>query len=571
MVVLGGLIVVAAAWVAVSGLMARIQLERARADVPALREQVAAGDLPKARAIADDLAVHARWARRLTGGPAWALATRLPSGGEPIRTIRGVTVALDSLGRQVLPELVAASNSLDPAGLRGADGSIDLARLTSVAPRLDRASASIARATAMVAALPAHTWLGAVDTARAEVLAQLTSIGNTTRSADLAARIVAPMLGGSGPKTYFVAFQNNAEARGTGGLPGAFAIVSADHGKMKFTRFDNDTTLGGVAATVDFGPDYDQLYHDAGTTTLYVNGNLSPHFPYAAQIWASMWKKYSGRNVDGVIAVDPAALSYLLAVTGPATLPDGSQVNAANVVALTQSTAYARFPVDRVARQKYLLQIARAAVDRIIDQKGDTAALLKAAGRAASERRLLVWSADPTLESDLAQTEVSGMIPETSDPYVGLSIVNDGGNKLDYYLDRSLTWQRTGCGPSGQVTVTIALTNNAPASGLPATTVTARSDAHGYPVKPGDNRLLVGYLATAGSQMTSVTVDGKAAAAGVGAERGHPVYTVDLELPRGTTRTVVLHLTEPAESGPPIVLQQPLIRPLTVKLDDAGC
>jgi len=71
--------------------------------------------------------------------------------------------------------------------------------------------------------------------------------------------------------------------------------------------------------------------------------------------------------------------------------------------------------------------------------------------------------------------------------------------------------------------------------------------------------------------MNSVTVGGRPATAAIGAERGHPVYTVDLELPRGTSRTIVLHLTEPAGTGKPIVLRQPLVRPLHVTLDDARC
>jgi len=151
------------------------------------------------------------------------------------------------------------------------------------------------------------------------------------------------MLGAGGPKQYFLAFQNEAEARGTDGLAGAFAIVQANHGKLAFTRMESDTTLEGVAATVNFGPDYDHLFGSAGTTTTYSQGNLSPHFPYAAQIWASKWKKYSGQQVDGVIAIDPTALGYLLAVTGPATLPDKTQISGANTVALTQATTYAKF------------------------------------------------------------------------------------------------------------------------------------------------------------------------------------------------------------------------------------
>jgi hypothetical protein len=49
------------------------------------------------------------------------------------------------------------------------------------------------------------------------------------------------------------------------------------------------------------------------------------------------------------------------------------------------------------------------------------------------------------------------------------------------------------------------------------------------------------------------------------------VFTVDLELPRGTTRTVVFHLTEPGTAGPPLVLRQPLVRPLHVAIHDAHC
>lgn len=204
----------------------------------------------------------------------------------------------------------------------------------------------------------------------------------------------------------------------------------------------------------------------------------------------------------------------------------------------------------------------------MVGQGADPAALVKAGAKAAGERRLLFWSADKKLQADIARTSVAGIVPQTAEPYAGLSIVNVGGNKLDYYLDRAMTWKSSGCGTARDVTVSIALTNNAPKGLGPY--VATRSDEHPYPIKPGDNRLRVGYLATAGAKLTSVTVDGKAGSVTVGAERGHAVFNVDLELPRGKTRTVVLHLKEPG-AGPPIVLRQPLVRPLTVTIDDAEC
>jgi hypothetical protein len=390
-------------------------------------------------------------------------------------------------------------------------------------------------------------------------------------------RILPTMLGGNGPKRYFLAFQNEAEARGTGGLPGAFAIIEADHGKLKFTRMESDNTLTGVAATVDFGPDYRHLYGGGDGPTLYVNGNLSPNFPYAAQTWASMWKNHSGQKVDGVIAVDPTALGYLLKVTGPAILPDRSQINGANAVALTQATSYARFPGTSNAatskRKLYLLEVASAASKKILDSRGEPTALLRAAGKGAGERRLLVWSSDPAVQKDLAQTSVSGVVPRTTAPYSGLSVVNAGGTKLDYYLDRSLAWQRTGCGPTRQTTVTITLTNNAPASGLPSY-VTSRYDSRQHDARTGDSRLAVSYFATQGARLESVTLAGRPGnrmAGRMGTELGHPVYTIDVELPRGQSRAIVLKMSEPAGIGAPIVLRQPLVRPLGVTLEDAVC
>ena len=574
MVVASGVLFLSGVWLAVTALMARGELNQVRAQAHTLGAKISASDWAAARTTSTDLAAHAHRANQLTSGPIWALAAALPSGGEPLKTIRGITSGVDSLSH-ALPQLINTGQRLNPRTLRRPDGSLDLARIAAAGPNLRSASASVAKTTAAVKALPRHTWLGSIDAAYADALKQFTGVDDALRSADVAARILPKMLGQDGPKRYFLSFQNEAEARGTGGLPGAFTIVEANRGKLRFTRMESDTLLSGTAATVDFGTDFHNLYDGGGATTHYGNSNLSPNFPYAAQIWASMWQKYSGEKVDGAIAVDPTALSYLLAVTGPATLPDNSQLTADNAVALTQSTTYAKFPGttmgENARRRAYLLGVASAASKQILSVRGEPSALLRAAGQAAGERRLLVWSADPAVQAQLARTPMSGLIPATKAPYVGLSIINGGGNKLDFYLDRSLTWQRTGCGPIRRTTVTITLTNDAPATGLPPY-VSGRLDSHSYPVKAGDNRLIVSYLATQGSRLEGLTIAGKTGTASVGAEQGHPVYAVDLELPRGAPRTIVLHLSEPAVgTDPPEVLNQPLVRPLRVTINDSVC
>lgn len=160
-------------------------------------------------------------------------------------------------------------------------------------------------------------------------------------------------------------------------------------------------------------------------------------------------------------------------------------------------------------------------------------------------------------------------MPVTSAPFVGLSVNNAAPNKLDFYQHASLAWHRTGCGGSRDVTVTLVVTNDAPLH-VPASTLGALGRP-GFPKKAGDDRWLVGYLATSGSELTKVTLNGRPSTAAIGAEKGHPVFTVDLSLPRGATQTVVLTLREPQGSGSPIVIAQPMVNPLAVSVEDAHC
>ncbi len=569
MVIVGGLILLAGVYLVVTALLARRQLEAVRDEVRQLRVQISAGKLDAARATARQIAGHAGTARTYTAGPVWALAADLPAGGAPLKTVRTITDQVNVLGTQVLPQVITATRELDPSALRESDGSIDLARIQAIAPSLHTADRAMTRATARISARPTSTWLGPVDSARTQLLTQMLSLGKTLRSADLATRIAPPMLGADGVKRYFVGFQTDAEARGTGGLPGAFAILRADRGTITIERFESDSYLTGVSSGLDFGAAYNQLWSRSKPYDEYVDSNSSAHFPYAARIWAAMWQRKTGQRLDGALAVDPEALSYLLAVTGPATLPDKTVISASNIVQFTQQTLYARYSANPGQRKKVLLAVARAASDKILDFRGSTTALVRAGGKAGAQRRLLVYSAAPGVEADLQQTSLSGAVLPSAGPYVNLVVNNGAGNKLDYYLDRRLTWTRTGCGQRRLVTVTVTLTNTAP-TGLPPYVI-ERNDHPPYRTGKGDTRLGVYYYGTTGAFLQSATLDGKRALVGEGSEQGHPVFYADVEMPRGKARTLVLHFIEPAGTGAPTVLRQPLIRPLSVAVRDQSC
>ncbi|MCC9740255.1 DUF4012 domain-containing protein [Streptomyces sp. MNU89] len=579
-----GLLLAGAAWIAVTGVLAAQELLAAQRKLETLRPRTAASQSAAgtpaeaaasktrtAEAAVRGAAEHAARAHRLTTGPAWYPAAQLPVLGAPLRTVRGIAEASDRLAGDVLSPLARTAGEVG-AGPGDDGGLLNLSAVRRAAPLLDHASRSAARVRTEVDALPHRTWLPAADRARTRLARRLDRLRPLTGDAAAAARVLPSMLGADGPRRYLVVFENTAEARGTGGLPGAFAVLRADRGRMSFERFGNDTELASVKADVDLGAEYDALYGPSAPAATWVNSNVSPHFPYAARIWAAAWHRHSGQRVNGAISLDPSVVSALLAASGPVRLPDGNTVTAGNVVDLTERASYAVHR-NTARRKAFFLDVARAVATRLLDAAEDPArrpALVAALHRQLAAGRIKVWSAHPAEERELLAGSFGGALPDGSVPLAGLVVNNAAGTKLDYYLDRELVWAPGRCVDGRrEITVTARLTNRAPESGLPPY-VTQRVDDPLHDTRPGDNRLLVSYYASAGAMLSRATLDGRPALVNHATERGHPVFTLDLELPARSTRTLVLHLLEPPTGRAPVVLRQPLVRPLRATVRQNG-
>ena len=131
------------------------------------------------------------------------------------------------------------------------------------------------------------------------------------------------MLGADGQRTYLVAFQNPAELRATGGIFGSFAVLSADHGKLTITdQGAASRTLGTFdPGLTDIGSNERALYGDV-MAQYPQDVNFTPDFPTAAMLFANMYQVRTGVAVDGVLAIDPVALSYTLQGASPGSMSD---------------------------------------------------------------------------------------------------------------------------------------------------------------------------------------------------------------------------------------------------------
>jgi hypothetical protein len=63
-----------------------------------------------------------------------------------------------------------------------------------------------------------------------------------------AAVSAGPILAGTDkPKRYLISFQNSAEARGTGGILGAYALIESDKGNLKILQTGSNAALYGIS------------------------------------------------------------------------------------------------------------------------------------------------------------------------------------------------------------------------------------------------------------------------------------------------------------------------------------
>ena len=578
LLVIVGVLGVVALWLVIRSQQASDALTSARDGVSKIRTAIADGEPGEARELLPIVQADAARAADVTGDPVFAIASAVPLVGNTPNAVRTVSQAADDVAANVLPQLIDVSETLDPEAIRTDGDALNLQAFEDAAPLLENSTDTLAQVSTDLAGIDTAATPTRVSDAVTQFQTQVDETLNTTRSAARGAQLIPPMLGGDGKRNYFLAFQSNNEARGTGGFFGSYGLASADNGKVRIDKLASRSELDAQtykSLPLDFGEEYDALYGDDPAT--WAGVNMSPHFPYAAQLWLKMWQDRTGERLDGVITTDPVTLSYLLEATGPVTLKDGRKITADNVVAFTESEIYALYPLDSVARDEYLQQITDAAFEAVLSGTADPQALVEALGKAAGERRLLIYSDHKDEQLTLADSSLGGVIPDDAAPFAGLATINGGGNKLDYYLGRGLDYQVLGCNEDGsrRTRITVRFDNSAPSSGLPLY-VDARSDR---PLAPdgtprsgnGDHFFFAQVYATQGAALINAERGGKPQEVTQGVERGRPVFQIPVEISAGARAEITLDLVEPPTVGEPRTFVTPLVKPVSVTADETEC
>ncbi len=570
------------AWFGLRAQSAQSHLEAARGQLTVAKDALLDRRVDDAEQAIDRARRNTRAARSLTSDPLWRVGAAVPVLGASLADVRGLTRAVDDVAAGVLPAGLEAARMLSEGRLKTEDGRIDVDLVARAADPVGRAADRLEQTRQQVAVLPTRAVVDAVASARDELTGQLDELSSAVTKARQAVDLGPTLLGADQPRRYFVLVQQPGEARGTGGIPGGYAVVEALRGKVEVTASGSNADLqqGEVPVPEGVSEDYADEYTGNKAFELWQNVNLSPDLPTVAKVVAARWKAQGGEDVDGVITLDPVSIRDLLTGTGPLDVGDGTLVQPKDLVDYLTVGQYVGVPLGKQAERKDgLAQAASAAAKTLTAPGTDSQQLLRNLVEAVSSGHLRMAGTVPELQDRLHAAGVDGALPDGEGPVAYPVVQNATQGKLDSFLDRSISYTAGPCNQDGtrSTTVRVTLTNQAPATGLPPY-LTIRNDAAGTAdYQSTDSAVLLQTYVSQTADLDSATLDGRPVEVGreagdmyEGIEGDLLFYRLFVDLPRGQPRVFELNFTE--ETGALVTVpEQPLVRPLVKEVTVPGC
>jgi hypothetical protein len=560
-------------WIAARALLARGELEQAVPLASSVQRDLLAGDSAGAATSVARLREHSGRAVSLTGDPVWAVTEHVPFLGPNLRAFREISGIVDRIGGDALQPVVGIAGSLDVSALTPKDGRLDLDPIVSAQEPVRQADDALDAALADVTAIDTDGTVRPVAEAVSRLRETVGTAAETLAVVRHVTDLAPAMLGADGDRSYLMMFQNNAEVRSTGGIPGALALIRTGDGAFSLAQQDSARAFPRLAEpALPLDPQTAGLY---GTITgRYMQDvTLTPEYPQAAPLAAEMWRLKHGEAVDGVISIDPVALAYLLEATGPITLATGDVLRSEDAVDLLLHDVYLRYP-DPDMQDAVFASVADSVFARISSGDVDPAALVAALGHAAEERRILIWNARPDEQATLAGTTFEGSLPADNDESTVFGVfLNDAtGAKMDYFLTLATTQAMAMCRDDGRpdYRTEVVLGSTAPADAATLPFLVTGGGVYG--VAPGDIKTRVAVYGPPGTVPLRVEIDGQDAPFQPEVVGGRAVAQVEVTLAPGQeVRISVDTLGDKRTDTPLSIVTTPVINTIATQFRSLSC
>ncbi|MDT0168131.1 DUF4012 domain-containing protein [Pseudarthrobacter sp. BRE9] len=547
------------------------ELESAMKGVPEVQALLAKNEVDQASDAVELIRQHTNAAKASAEDPVWALASVVPFIGPNLTAVTEVARSADDVSNLALAPLVNVFATLDWNTLLPNEEGADMAPLQAAAPKVSSAATAVRLSSERLEAIDAQRLLPQVSEPLNQARGQLRSVISTLDVAAHASSVLPQMLGVDAPRSYLLMIQNNAEARASGGIPGALAILDFRDGKLSLGSQSSAGDVGTMNPVLPVDAEQQKIY--SGRLGKYMQDvNLTPDFPTAASTAQSMWERKTGQHVDGVISIDPVVLSYILQATGPvnisgpgmtlaanAGLP--TELSGSNVVQTMLSDVYAKIEQPKL-QDAYFAGVAQEVFGALSKGKGDGKGLIAGITKGVEDGRVLVWSGNTAEQSVIARYPLGGAVtgPSISPNEFGVYFNDGTGAKMDFYVKRTVQLVQA-CPKDGysEVTVRVTSTNTAPKDAgrlLPAY-VTA-GGAYGVP--PGSVQTNIVAYGPVQAHVESARADGQRTEFAPYLHGNRPVGVLAQRLAPGETKTVEFTFGKIVQSTEPDLVVTPTVQ-----------
>lgn len=542
-----------------SALSAARALERARADLTAV--SASDSDVEQARAVlrrAEQELLRAQ--RELDTWPV-DVVTQVPVLGRSLRVERAVARSAMHVveGASVLAERLPA--------VQAQGGGVDLAALAAIEHDVASSARGARQALSDLRTTETDLTPRKVRDARRDALAALEPVVTALDRASAGLHLVSGLLGARGDRSVLVMLQNNAELRGTGGYAATFATGRTSAGRLVLDPLRDVVAFADpaerarrVPAPAEYAMDYGPL---SGDTTVWRSWNMSPHVPDSAVVGARVAGAVLGHEPDVLVLVDVPAMARLAQLGDGVVMPDGSTLSPDELSRALLVDAYEDAGEEREAQDRRRVQLQAAATSTftgLLSGQLPVADVARALADLVAGRHLTAWSARPDEQATLEALGAAGAVqaPPGSD-LSHVSVNNLGGNKLDIYVDRTVSVEAVVSPTEAQVVQRVVFRNTAP------------DDLVRYvagPHSPGTVFSRVELSLPADAEDVAAVQDGRPWPGRVDAGSARLRLPTRVDIPRGGTSTLEVRYRLPLSDGEYDLrlIPQPLVQDATLSL-----
>ncbi len=437
-------------------------LKQITPELASARRQLAQAQVPANDEISKASGLAAQAQDQIDGaGFPFRFTRALPFFSRPIHAIELATGAADeeSQAAQIVQDLVTkmlGTGGDDSAPPVFNNGVIDVELLQSIGPSLQSLVGHLQSAQADLNAIPTIPFVSKVDDVKVSALDETSAALALAQRAMSGAQLLPSFLGADGPRNYFLALQNNADERGTGGAVLAYALMHIDAGKITLIRagpiIDIDRKKGGFSSQLS--PALLWYAKAAGVPHRIANINYSPDFPSAAETWVPMIKESTGLQMNGVIALDPFAVAAVLEHEAPIRVRSlGLEINNKDVVPFTEHDQYT-LPIDQ---QKVIPGLLIQEAYTAITSPKHFIPLIRTMANTLADKHIQIWSSDKAQQGLITQLGWDGAISNPGGDYLNLAYEKRIVGKQDYFLHQHVEYDVT-VNASGGISSTYKLT-----------------------------------------------------------------------------------------------------------------